>query len=34
MVQNAGIVLKSGQNKRREKLEIGAIYLLFNPNFR
>ena len=34
MVQNAGLFLKKGQNKRRERLEIVAIYLLFNPIFR
>jgi len=34
MVQNAGSVPKNRQNKRREKLKIVAIYLLYNLFFR
>ena len=34
MMQNAGFVLKSGYDKRRGRLEIVAIYLLFNLYFR
>ena len=33
MVQNAGFVLKNGQSDRRERLEIGVLYLLFNHYF-
>jgi len=34
MVQNAGHMLKSRQNKRREKLEIVDFYLLYSLYFR
>ena len=34
MVQNAGSVLKNGQTRGREKLEIVAIYPLFNQYLR
>ena len=34
MVQNAGLLLKTDKTKDVERLEIVAIYLLFNPNFR
>jgi len=34
MVQNAGFALKNRQNKRSEKQEIGAIYLLYGLYFR
>ena len=33
MVQNAGSALKNSQNKQREKLEIGVIYLLYGLYF-
>jgi len=33
-VQNAGFSLENGQNKRRERLEIVAFYLLFSQHFR
>jgi hypothetical protein len=34
MVQNAGFSLENGQNKRRERLERVAIYLLYSLYFR
>ena len=34
MVQNAGRVLKNGQNEWRERLEKGVIYPLYGPDFR
>jgi len=34
MVQNAGILLKSGQSKSRERLKNVAFYLLYCLHFR
>jgi len=34
MVQNAGCVLKNGQNEWRERLEKEVIYLLYGLYFR
>ena len=34
MVQNASSVLKNGQDQRRERLEIVAIYPLYSLYFR
>lgn len=34
MVQNAGLVLKNGQDKGREKVEMVGIFLPFSQYFR